>query len=256
MPLVTEDTIRSLTGPNLKKIILPFARGRTPKSLLAAWSTGLRWLRGRAAAAGGGSGPGASRCPGEAEARVQSRKQLPEATQHARSWEAQPSGSGPAGPWSHCLSPRPSLGPAGFGFCCSPCCCNCPPRSWARARPKPRRPTGFGCPANAKVKGRGPPGVSCRRGRAYGARSGGARCCCLPSGSLHSLHLLCAWLCAGRWGHGAGRQIRSRCTWSSQIGKTKNKQTSNQLSSRIVGAVIDEVQGFGGPVRTTSPASH
>lgn len=160
LPLVTEDTIRSLIGRGRKKVILPFARRRTPKSPLAAQSAGLPRLWGRAEEAGGRSGRGARCCPGQATARVQSWKRLREATQSAQPEGTQPGslGSGPAGPWSHCLSPRPGLGPAGFCFSpCYCCCCYCrQPRSWAPARPKPRNPTGFACPASAKVRGRGP----------------------------------------------------------------------------------------------------
>lgn len=154
---------------------------------------------------------------------MQSRKRLREAAQRAQSEEAQPGplGSGPAGPWSRCLSPRPGPDPAVFCFspcyCC--CCCYCRPRSWARARRKPRRPTGFDSPANAKVRGRGRRGVSCQRGGA--CREGGegdARSLPPELESLHSLKLLCAWLYAGCWGHRGGQGIRSRCTWSDQIG--------------------------------------
>ena len=76
-----------------------------------------------------------------------------------------PLGSGPAGPWSHYLSPRPGPDPGPTVFCFFPCycccCCYCRPRSWAPGKPEPRTQTGFDCPANAKVRGRGPWGVSC-----------------------------------------------------------------------------------------------
>lgn len=223
-PLVTEDTIFSLIGPDRKKII-SLARGRTPKSPLAARPRAL---------VGSGGGP---RRPEEGARRgslgpvrrgtCASRKQLREAAQRAHSGEAQPSGSGPAGPWSHCLSPRPGLGPAGF---CFSCCCYCL-RSWARARPEPRRRTGFACPANAKVRGRGPRG-SCWRGRACGECS--------------------AWkvLAPER---DAGTQGRARGRVSVQLELTNR---SKQAVIRVADAVIGEVQGLGVRGGAASPASH
>lgn len=167
---------------------------------MAAQSGGLCGLCGRAQAEGGRRGPGARCCPGYAEARAQSRKRLWEAAQRAQPEETQPGllRLDLAGPWSHCLSPCPGAGPA--GFCCFPCCCCCcccsRPRSWARARSTPRRLTGFACLANAKVRGRGP--------REYSAEGVG-----LAEKSLwvqswapewdSSLNILCAWLYEGCW---------------------------------------------------------
>lgn len=132
-------------------------------------------------------------------------------------------GSGVAWPWSHCLSPRPGSDPAGFCFSPCYCCCYCQPRNWAPARPKPRKPTGFACPANAKVRGRGPQEYL-TGGAGLAEKSRGGR----PWVRISSLNLLCAWLCAGRCAYRGGRESRFRCTWSLQLGKNE------QLSSRVV----------------------
>lgn len=100
-------------------------------------------------------------------------------------------------------------------------------------------------PSKCEGEGAGPAGSICRRAGLAEKGQGDGRSWASERESLRSLKLLCAWHRAGRWGPRSGRESRSRCIWSLQIVKKK------QLS-RIVDAVIEEVQGFGDPVRSTS----
>lgn len=73
-------------------------------------------------------------------------------------------------------------------------------------------------PSKCEGEGAGLAGSILPGGGACGVGAGDGRSLAPELEPLHSLKLLCAWHCAGRWGHRAGQEIRSRCTRSSQVG--------------------------------------